>query len=122
MQFIHARLASTVQYYVIAMMLWGLWRFWRKEGFNSSYWGSVMIAGVLILVQGLLGSYLWLSGDRPAQQVMHILYGLVGVIALPATFVYTKGIDDRRTLLVYALVFMALMGIFIRAVVTGSGA
>jgi hypothetical protein len=121
MQFIHARLASTVQYYVIAMMLWGLWRFWRKEGFNSSYWGSVMIAGVLILLQGLLGSYLWLSGERPAQEVMHILYGLVGVIALPATFGYTKGIDDRRTLLVYALVFMALIGIFIRAVITGSG-
>jgi heme A synthase len=121
MQFIHARLASTVQYYVIAMMLWGLWRFWRKKGFNSSYWGSVMIAGVLILVQGLLGSYLWLSGERPAQEVMHILYGLVGVIALPATFGYTKGIDDRRTTLVYALVFMALIGIFIRAVITGSG-
>jgi len=121
MQFIHARLASTVHYYVIAMMLWGLWRFWRKEGFSSSYWGSVMIAGVLILVQGLLGSYLWLSGERPAQEVMHILYGLVGVIALPATFGYTKGIDDRRTLLVYALVFMALIGIFMRAVITGSG-
>lgn len=120
MQFIHARLADTVQYYVIAMMLWGLWRYWRKEGLSSSYWGAIMIAAVLILVQGLLGSYLWLRGDRPTQDIMHILYGLVGVISLPATFVYTKGREDRHTLLVYALVFMALVGIFMRAVVTGS--
>ena len=122
MEFIHARLANTVQYYVIAMMLWGLWRYWRKETFSSSYWGSVIIAAALILGQGLLGSYLWLRGGRPAQDVMHILYGLVGVLALPATFVYSKGRDDRRTTLVYALVFMALIGIFLRAVYTGSGA
>ena len=121
MQFIHARLASTVQYYVIAMMIWGLWRYWRKGGLNSSYWGSGIIAALLILVQGLLGSYLWLRGDRPTQEIMHFLYGLVGVIGLPAAFVYTKGRDDRRTLLVYALVFMALIGIFTRAVFTGSG-
>jgi len=121
MQFVHARLADTVQYYVIAMMIWGLWRYWRKEGFSNSYWGSVVIAALLILLQGLLGSYLWLRGSRPAGEIMHILYGLVGVIGLPAVFVYTKGREDRRTLLVYALVFMALIGIFSRAVFTGSG-
>ncbi|MEN8172834.1 MAG: hypothetical protein ABFS03_08130 [Chloroflexota bacterium] len=121
MQFIHARLAYTVQYYVIAMMIWGLWRYWRKDGLNSSYWGSVIIAALLILVQGFLGSYLWLRGSRPFQEIMHILYGLVGVIGLPAVFVYTKGRDDRRTLLIYALVFMALIGIFTRALYTGGG-
>ncbi len=120
MEFIHARLANTVQYYVIAMMVWGLWRYWRKEGLSSNYWGSVIIAAVMILIQGLLGSYLWLIGNRPAQDIMHVLYGLVGVIALPATFAYSKGREDRRTLLVYALVFMALIGIFLRAVITGS--
>lgn len=121
MQFIHARLAYTVQYYVIAMMIWGLWRYWRKDGLNSSYWGSVIIAALLILVQGFLGSYLWLRGSRPFQEIMHILYGLVGVIGLPAVFVYSKGRDDRRTLLIYALVFMALIGIFTRAIYTGGG-
>lgn len=116
---IHGRLANTVILYVVIMALWGFWRFFRKQGMDSSYWGAVVIAEVLILLQGALGLILYFVGLTPARGWVHILYGIVGAIALPAVYLYTKGRDDRRDVLMYAVVFMFQTGVFMRAMITG---
>lgn len=115
----HERLANSVLLYVLLMALWGFWRFFRKQGMDSSYWGAVVIAEVLILLQGILGIILLFIGISPGRGWVHILYGVVGAIALPGVYLYTKGRDDRRDVLMYAVVFLFQIGIFMRAVATG---
>lgn len=121
MALIHARLANTVLLYILIMTLWGFWRFFRKQGMDSSYWGAVVIAEVLILIQGAVGLFLFVMGLSPGRGWVHILYGIVGAIALPAVYLYTKGRDDRRDVLMYAVVFLFQFGIFMRAMITGGG-
>ena len=121
MGIIHDRLANTIVLYVLILALWGFWRFFRKRGVDSSFWGSLVIAEVLILTQGVLGFFLWLSGLTPTRGWVHILYGIVGAISIPAVFIFSKGRDDRRDVLVYAAVHLFQVGVFLRAMMTGGG-
>ena len=59
-------------------------------------------------------------GERPARTAVHILYGFLIVIALPATFAYLRGREERREALIYALVGFFLTGLALRAIITAA--
>jgi len=116
---IHARLANTALYYMVIMALWGFWRFFRKQGLDKSYWGAIWIAEGLVLLQAGLGAFLWLSGTGILASGMHILYGVVGILTIPAIFFFTRGDDQRRAILIYGAGLLFMVGILLRAIVTG---
>jgi hypothetical protein len=117
---VHARLGNTALYYFLALAAWGLWRFFRKQGPDSNYWGALIIAEVLILIQGLLGAYMWLVGRRPAEGI-HLLYGAVSLLVIPGVYAYTRGGEGRRVILVYGAALLFAVGITLRAITTGYG-
>jgi hypothetical protein len=118
---IHSRLGNTLLLYVAALAVWGIWRFIRRQGVDSSYWGALAIGQLLIMIQGLLGAYLWfINALRPERGGIHILYGVISALAIPAIYVYTKGADQRREMLVYAAVLLFTTGLVLRAISTGS--
>jgi hypothetical protein len=118
---IHGRLANTALIYIGVMAVWGLWRAVRKQGLDSSYWGALVIAEVLLVVQGGLGLFLWIVGERPGRGV-HILYGVVAVLIIPGLYAYTKGENDRRVMTIYAVTLLIAVGIILRAMSTAFGA
>ncbi|HUF40291.1 MAG TPA: hypothetical protein VMN57_17345 [Anaerolineales bacterium] len=115
---IHDALANTALYYFILLAAWGSFRFLRKQGVDSSFWGALVIAEILLAVQFLLGGYMWVIGLRPARNV-HLLYGLVSLLALPGMFMYTKGRSERPEMLMYAVICLVLVGVLLRAIFTG---
>jgi hypothetical protein len=114
---VHGRLANTALFFMIFMALWGLWRLLRKQGLSSNYWGALVIGEILVIVQGLLGGYLWLIGLRPDRSI-HILYGVVAALVIPAIYAFTKGGQERREMIIYAVALLFLVGILIRAMGT----
>lgn len=119
MVLIHGRLANTVLLYVLVLGIWGFWRYFRKQGVDSSFWGALVISEVLVLLQGGLGVYLWINGLRPGRGWIHILYGVVSALTLPAIFAFTRGDNDRRVMMIYGVALLFLVGITIRAAGTG---
>lgn len=115
---VHGRLANTALLYAAILGIWGLWRFIRKQNLDSSFFGALVIAEVLFLFQISLGLYLWLSGVGKLSSGVHVLYGVVSVMVLPGIYLYTRGDDRRRTILIYAAGFLFLVGILIRAMMT----
>ncbi len=115
---IHGRLGNTALFYVILMAVWGLWRYFRKQNVDSSYFGALVIAEVIFVLQGLLGGYLWISGVGQLGSSMHILYGIVNLLVVPGIFLFTHGESSRRTMLIYALGFVFLIGIVLRSMGT----
>ena len=65
----HGSFANTLLFYFVALAIWGSWRFLRKEGVSSSYWGGLAIAEVLLALQFFIGVYLMVTGIRPARSV-----------------------------------------------------
>lgn len=115
---VHTRLANTALFFTIIMALWGIWRYFRRQGVDGSYWGALVIAEILYLVQTVIGVSLWLSGNRPGQ-IIHLLYGVVSILVVPGVFVYTKGDEQRRAMLIYGISFLFMIGIILRALMTG---
>jgi hypothetical protein len=117
----HGRLANTALIYFGVLAVWGIWRFIRKQGLDSSYWGALVIAEILIVLQGILGVILLIGGDRPGRWV-HILYGVVTILVIPGVYAYTKGEADRRVMAIYAVTLLISVGIILRAIMTAAGA
>jgi hypothetical protein len=117
----HDRLANTILLFNLIAGLWGMVSYLRGRGVTSNYWGILAIAELLFITQGILGASMWLGGARPARSAVHILYGAVSVISLPAYFLLTRGRDDRPASLAYGVLCLFLAGISVRAMVTGGG-
>jgi hypothetical protein len=115
----HLRLATTVLLYFLALSIWGFIRFFLKRGVDSNYWGALVIGEVVALVQGLIGIILSASGGVPGQPI-HILYGVLTALGIPAAFAFTRGRDSRREMLIYGAVLLFMVGIAFRAMDTGA--
>jgi CDP-diglyceride synthetase len=116
---IHARLATSFILFMAIAAAWNLIAAARRQGVSGSGWGILAIGELLALAQGLLGVGLYLAGERPARS-LHILYGVVAVLTIPACYAISRGRDDRRASLIYGglCLFLALIGY--RAIVTGA--
>ena len=116
---IHSRLGNTALFYVMLMAVWGFWRFFRKQGVDSSYFGALVIAEVIFVLQSLLGLYLWISGVGQLQSSIHILYGVVNVLVVPGIYLSTRGENTRQVMLLFSLGSLFLVGIVFRSMATG---
>lgn len=116
--FIHERLGTTALYYFLILSVWGYYRFFTRKGIDSAYWGMLVIAEVLIVVEVLMGGYIWLEGFRPARGILHAIYGAVIPIMIPGAFFYTRGRAQRAEMLIYATVAIITCGLVLRAIYT----
>lgn len=117
-ELIHSGLSRTALFYFLLIALWGFLRFFLKKGVSSSFWGALVLGEVLLLVQGLIGGYLWFFASRPDRPI-HILYGFVVLAMIPGAFLYTKGRDERPEMLVYGTALLIGVGLLLRAILTG---
>ena len=116
---IHHNLATSVLLFMLIAGVWGIISYARGRSMSGNYWGILAVGELLILAQGLLGAVLWISGARPGRLGVHILYGVVAVISLPAYYAITRGRDDRQVVLVYGMLNFFLAAISLRAAATG---
>lgn len=116
---LHNNLANSVMLFMAIAGIWGIATRLRNQSIPGNYWGILAVGELLILGQGLLGAYLWIIGERPGRLGVHILYGIVAVIGLPAYYAITKGRDDTHTALAYGFLCLFLVAISLRAMVTG---
>lgn len=115
----HARLANTTLIFVALMALWGFWRFFRRQGVSPSYMGALVVAELLILAQGLVGVLLWLGNATGRPGNVHWIYGFALALAVPLVYSYTKGRNERPEMLLYAVAYLIMIGLVLRAMVTG---
>jgi len=117
----HGRLADAALYYFIFLSVWGYWRFFRKQGLDSAFWGAVVIGEILLLLQTGLGGYMWVIGLSSTRWV-HYLYGIVTPMALPMIFMYTRGKQERPEMLMYGTTTLITVVLILRAMSTaGAG-
>ena len=118
----HERIATAAFLFALISGLWGIANYLRGQGVNPNYWGTVVIGEVLMIAEGVIGVVLFLQGTRPiAGSFIHILYGVLTVMAWPAAYAYTGGKDTRRESLIYGLVGIFLVGAIVRGIITGGG-
>lgn len=117
---VHSRLANTAMIYCIIMAVWGMISFFRRQGVSGGYFGAVIIAEILLAAQGVLGLILWFGAAPVRPQWVHWLYGIVLVLGAPLVYAYTKGRQERPEMLLYAVAFVIMIALVLRAMATAA--
>jgi hypothetical protein len=117
---IHGRLANTAMIYCVIMAVWGLIQFFRGKGVSGGYFGAIVIAEVLLAIQGIIGLILWFGVSTIKPGWVHWLYGIVLLMGAPLVYAYTKGKHDRPEMLLYAVAFVIMIALVLRAMVTAA--
>ncbi len=117
---VHQRLALAGLLLTLIIGIWGLFTFFRKRPATSGYRSTLVMTEILFLAQGLLGAILYTAGTKRPHDGLHLLYGVLLVIALPIGASYTSGREPRREPLVYGLVGLFMVGLTIRGITTGA--
>ncbi len=104
---------------MLVVGLWGLISYFRKTGVSGSYRGTLVVGEMMLVLQGVFGITLVLSGYRPAQP-LHFLYGGLSVFVLPILMQYARVRPEHQRPLIYGLGALFIMGLAIRAMMTGA--
>jgi CDP-diglyceride synthetase len=105
-------------YYAAILAVWGLWRIIRKQGVDSTFRGALVIGGVLVVVQGILGVILYFFSELTLARQIHILYGALSALVVPAAYIYTRGDQERREMVILGVATLILVALTIRALQT----
>ena len=116
---VHQRLALAGILIAVIIGIWGLITFLLKREATSGYRSTLVMTELLFIAQGAIGIILFVVGARRPHDGLHVLYGVLLVIALPIGASYTSGREPRREPLVYGLVGLFMVGLTIRAITTG---
>jgi phosphatidylglycerophosphate synthase len=116
---IHARLADSATIFVAVLGLWALLLRFRARPLDNNWVGAAVVGELLLVAQGLLGVYLYYvagAGAALPRPFMHILYGIVAVLTLPAAHSYFGQLEDEKVKsLAMAAACFFLWGIVLRA-------
>lgn len=117
----HAHLLFTIVLCFGSLALWGLVNAIRRQAVSGGFICGLWIGELLLIAQFLIGMVLLLSGLRPYQTVMHILYGVISAIVLPVALAYSRDRSIGQQQLILAMTCLLLCGITLRALATGRG-
>ena len=105
---IHAGLGNTAFYYAAMLALWGIYRMIRKQGVDSTFWFGLVLAEILLVLQGVLGIYLRFFTDIMLANQVHILFGALSALIIPLAFAITRLQRERRDMVVYGATFILM--------------
>ena len=117
---VHDGLANASLIFSLIIAGYGLVRYFTGRGIDASFWGVLAAGELLYVLQAVLGFLLLGGGLRPARTSVHILYGVILVLVIPALYAATRGRDGRRELLMYALLGLFMAGVSLRAMATAT--
>jgi hypothetical protein len=114
---IHRGLANAASLFLAILTIWALVQFFRSRPLGGSWNGAAVVAEILLVAQFLVGGVLWLQGMQAGPRPwIHILYGTVAIITLPAAYSYFGRLEDSKVqALAMALSCAFLWGIVQRA-------
>ncbi len=114
---IHAALAQSIVLFFLVCAVWAFVLHFRGQPLSSSFWGTVFLGEALFVAQIVLGIVM-IAGGRTPTQFVHLLYGIVGTLVLPAAYGYLPRYRGRQAL-VLGVICLFLFGVATRATGTG---
>lgn len=116
---IHARLTNSAILFIAVVGVWAAFLRFRNQPLNASWFGAAVVGELLLVGQVVIGVYLYLGmglGAALPRPFLHILYGIVAIVTLPAAYGYFSQLEDEnvKTVAMAATCFF-LWGILLRA-------
>ena len=123
-QFLHQNLSRTATLFIAVLAVWALFSRIRSKPLDSNWFGAAVIGELILITQFVLGWLLYFQtgGVMLPRAYLHILYGVVAILALPAGYAYFSQLEDENVKsLALAFICFFLWGIIMRASVVSGG-
>jgi heme A synthase len=111
---LHERLQVTITGVLVALLLWGL-LLAALGRVGRGYLAGLWVAELLLAAQVLLGVLIVLGGVPLGPLALHVIYGVVAALVIPAVAAYVGERDGRREALILAGTCLFLLGMVGRA-------
>ncbi|NJN17293.1 MAG: hypothetical protein HC822_13995 [Oscillochloris sp.] len=115
---LHSSLQATITLTLLVLVGWGMLAAIRG-GVDRGYLGALAVAQLLLTAEAFLGLILFIAGGAPGRLALHLIYGAVAILILPAAWLWLRDHRGRRNALSYSAICLFLAGIAIRAFETG---
>ncbi|MFN2520847.1 MAG: hypothetical protein ABR525_07375 [Candidatus Limnocylindria bacterium] len=115
---LHGRLATAVVLYLVLLGIWGLALGVRGSGPTPSFYGALVIAEAMAVLQGLLGLPLFFS--RSPANSLHLLYGIALAVALPMAATLVRGRPPRAAAFAFGFIALFAAGLALRGITTAA--
>ena len=112
---LHGRLGVALGLYFTALGLWGIVLGLLGSGPSPSFRGGVVIAEVVVVLQGTLGVLLYVSKGT---EWIHALYGLALLAAMPLAASVARDYPPRRMSFALGLAALFSAGLVVRGIST----
>ncbi|MGH7776989.1 MAG: hypothetical protein ACREPI_07415 [Candidatus Dormibacterales bacterium] len=86
---LHGRVAVALIVFAFILGVWSLFQLLRFHAVSGGFRASFVMLLALTGIQDVLGLLTWLSGGH-MHDLLHIIYGIFGILFLPFMFVYTN--------------------------------
>jgi len=116
--FLHGRIATALALFALAAGVYGLAEYFRQRPISPRYWGLIIFGNLLALSQVGLGGWMALHGAQPTRGWLHILYGVMAALWIPAIRLLNRNRAGRDETLMCALVSLFEFAIALRAMAT----
>ena len=116
--FLHGRIATALALFTLAAGVYGLAEYFREKSISPSYWGLIIFGNLLALSQAGLGGWMALHGARPTQGWLHILYGVLAMLWIPAIRFLNRNRARRDATLTCTLVSLLEFAVALQAMGT----
>ncbi|MEM7128757.1 MAG: hypothetical protein AAF702_20660 [Chloroflexota bacterium] len=95
---IHRNLSQSASLFIIVLAVWALVTRIRSRPLDGNWFGAAVIGEGLLIVQFILGWLLYFQtgGVGLPRAYLHILYGIVAILALPAGYMYFNKLEDEN--------------------------
>jgi hypothetical protein len=97
--------------------IWGIVTYVRKGEASGGLRSTLVLSVLLFVIQGLVGVVLLVTGHH-LKDNLHVLYGILLVIALPVAASYATGQTRRREPLVFGIAGLIMAALTVRAFMT----
>lgn len=115
---VHSGLADTAVMFIGILGIWAVIIRIRGRALDGAWYGAAMVGELLLVGQVIIGAILFFQGYGGALQrpMLHILYGAVAIITIPAAQTYFGHLENENVKTVaMAVTCIFLWGILHRA-------
>jgi heme A synthase len=118
LQALHVVLSRAAILFAIVLGIWGTYQLARYRQVSGGFRSSYLLMIALTVVQGIVGGFLLLGGQRP-HELLHVVYGVFAVLFLPAVYFYSERRDDLREAAFLAAACWIVVVALVRGLLTG---
>ncbi len=116
----HAKLQVTLSLVALVLTIWGAVNALRGRC-GETYIAGLWIAELLLISQALIGATIFFAMGAPLFMAMHIVYGVIAPLFIPAAILLARGQRGRREATSFAVAAFLVLVIIMRAYETGGG-